>query len=87
MTKQTDIPITTDVPTFGRIALGLGRNASYDAAKRKDFPTIELKGLLRVPLRPALEPLLGNASPDERAAIFAKFCKADRPRKKESQAA
>jgi len=36
------------VPEAGA-QLGLGRNASYDAAKRGDIPTIKLGELLRVP--------------------------------------
>jgi excisionase family DNA binding protein len=36
------------VPEAGA-QLGLGRNASYDAAKRGDIPTIKLGKLLRVP--------------------------------------
>ena len=35
------------VPEAGA-QLGLGRNASYDAAKRGDIPTIKLGKLLRV---------------------------------------
>jgi excisionase family DNA binding protein len=36
------------VPEAGA-QLGLGRNASYEAAKRGDIPTIKLGKLLRVP--------------------------------------
>jgi len=36
------------VPEAGA-QLGLGRNASYEAAKRGDIPTIRLGKLLRVP--------------------------------------
>ena len=78
-----ELPLTSDVPTFGRIAYRLGRNASYAAAKSKVFPTLETGGLLRVPLRPALEPLIGNVTPEERAAILAQFCRQSRRRKGE----
>jgi excisionase family DNA binding protein len=44
------------VPEAGA-QLGLGRNASYDAAKRGDIPTIKLGKLLRVP-KLALERML-----------------------------
>lgn len=37
-----------DVPEAGAL-LGLNRNASYDAAKRGDIPTIRFGKLLRVP--------------------------------------
>jgi hypothetical protein len=41
---------TMTVPAAGRIYFGLGRNASYDAAKRGDIPTIRVGRLLRVPV-------------------------------------
>jgi hypothetical protein len=37
-----------EVPEAGAM-LGLSRNASYDAAKRGDIPTIKIGKLLRVP--------------------------------------
>jgi hypothetical protein len=40
--------LTYDVPEAGRMA-GLGRNASYDAAKKGQIPTIQLGGRLVVP--------------------------------------
>lgn len=40
---------TADVPDVGRVCFGLSRNASYDAAKRGDFPTIKVGRLLKVP--------------------------------------
>jgi excisionase family DNA binding protein len=50
------------VPEAGA-QLGLGRNASYDAAKRGDIPTIRIGKLLRVPLR-ALEQMLNTTKPN-----------------------
>jgi hypothetical protein len=44
------------VPEAGAI-LGLSRNASYEAAKRGDLPTIKIGKLLRVPVR-AIERML-----------------------------
>jgi hypothetical protein len=41
---------TMTVPTAGKIYFGLGRNASYEAAKRGDIPTIKIGKLLRVPV-------------------------------------
>ncbi len=41
---------TLTVPEAGRLYYGLGRNASYDAARRGDIPTIRLGRLLRVPV-------------------------------------
>ena len=43
-------PKTITVPDAGRIYFGLGRNASYDAAKRGEIPTIKVGRLLRVPI-------------------------------------
>ena len=38
---------TMSVPECGRLYFGLGRNASYEAAKRGDIPTIRIGRLLR----------------------------------------
>jgi hypothetical protein len=51
---------TLDVPEAGRIYFGLGRNASYDAAKRGEIPVIRIGGRLRVPVV-ALERMLDEA--------------------------
>ena len=50
MTKlDTDQPLLVyEVPEAGAM-LGLSRNASYDAAKRGDIPTIRIGKLIRVP--------------------------------------
>jgi excisionase family DNA binding protein len=40
---------TISVPEAGRW-LGLGRNASYEAARRGDIPTIRIGRLIRVPV-------------------------------------
>ena len=40
---------TLSVPEAGRW-LGLGRNASYEAARRGDIPTIRIGKLIRVPV-------------------------------------
>ena len=55
-----DDRLVLDVPEAGA-KLGLGRNASYAAAKRGDLPTIKIGRLLRVPVR-ALEEILNTAS-------------------------
>jgi hypothetical protein len=47
-------PKTITVPEAGKEYFNLSRNASYDAAKRGDIPTIKIGKLLRVPVR-ALE--------------------------------
>jgi hypothetical protein len=43
-------PKTLSVPEAGRRYFDLARNASYDAAKRGDLPTIKIGGKLRVPV-------------------------------------
>ena len=52
---------TMTVPQAGRIYFDLGRNASYEAARRGDIPTIKIGRLLRVPVM-ALEQMLTSAS-------------------------
>jgi excisionase family DNA binding protein len=51
-------PATYSVPEAGRI-VGLGKNASYDAARRGELPVLRFGRLLRVP-RAALERMLGS---------------------------
>jgi hypothetical protein len=41
---------TLPIPEAGRKYFGLGRNASYAAAKRGDIPTIQIGRLLRAPV-------------------------------------
>lgn len=43
-------PKTLTVPQAGREYFDLGRNASYEAARRGDIPTIRIGRLLRVPV-------------------------------------
>ena len=43
--KIDDLPPTISVPAAGRIFYGgLGKNASYQAARRGEIPTIEIGG-------------------------------------------
>jgi len=55
-----DHPKTLSVPEAGRRYFDLARNASYEAAKRGDLPTIKIGGKLRVPVI-ALERMLEQA--------------------------
>jgi excisionase family DNA binding protein len=48
ITENEDQRLVYEVPEAGAM-LGLTRNASYDAAKRGDIPTIRFGKLLRVP--------------------------------------
>ena len=58
-------PKTLTVPEAGRRYFDLGRNASYEAARRGDIPTIRIGRLLRVPVI-ALEQKLERAGDDPR---------------------
>ena len=51
---------TISVPDAGRIYLGIGRDASYEAARRGDLPIIRIGKLLRVPVV-AMERMLEEA--------------------------
>jgi hypothetical protein len=53
-------PKTLPVPVAGRTYFDLGRNASYEAAKRGDLPVIRIGSRLRVPIA-ALERMLADA--------------------------
>jgi hypothetical protein len=46
-----EAPFTMSVPAAGKRYLGLGRNASYEAAKRGDLPVVEIGRLKRVLVR------------------------------------
>ncbi len=48
MKSQSDNRLVYEVPEAGAM-LGLSRNASYEAAKRGDLPTIRIGKLIRVP--------------------------------------
>ena len=56
----TSAPKTLSVPKAGKEYFDLGRNASYDAAKRGDLPVIRIGSRLRVPVA-ALERMLADA--------------------------
>jgi excisionase family DNA binding protein len=51
---------TISVPEAGKW-LGIGRNASYEAARRGDIPTIRIGRVIRVPIV-AMERMLERAS-------------------------
>ena len=60
-----DQPKTLTVPEAGRRYFDLGRNASYEAARRGDIPTIRIGRLLRVPVV-AMERKLERVDDDRR---------------------
>lgn len=53
---------TLSVPEAGREYFELGRNASYEAARRGEIPVIKVGRKLRVPVA-ALEAMLNAAKP------------------------
>ena len=53
-------PKTISVPEAGKLYLGIGRDSSYEAAKRGEIPVIRIGKLLRVPVV-AMERLLEQA--------------------------
>ena len=57
MKKQPDETKTMSVPAAGKKFFDLGVNASYEAAKRGDIPTIRMGGKIRA-LVPAIEEML-----------------------------
>lgn len=57
---EDDKPLTMTVPEAGKKYYDLGRNASYEAARRGDIPTIRIGRLLRVPVR-VLDRMLDSA--------------------------
>jgi hypothetical protein len=61
MIVKHDETKTMAVPAAGRKYFNLGRNASYDAAKRGDIPVIKIGGRI-VAVIPALERMLEQAS-------------------------
>jgi excisionase family DNA binding protein len=55
-----EVAKTISVPEAARRYFDLGRNASYDAAKRGEIPVIKIGSRLRVPLS-ALDRMLEEA--------------------------
>lgn len=58
-------PKTISVPQAGRVYLGIGRDSSYEAAKRGEIPVIRIGKLLRVPIA-AMERMLDRAGESDR---------------------
>jgi hypothetical protein len=67
MNDEADAPKTLSVPEAGRRYFDLAKNASYEAARRGDFPVIRIGARLRVPVI-ALERMLAEAGKSGRAA-------------------
>lgn len=58
---------TVSIPDAGKLFYGLARNASYDAARRGDIPTVEIGGRKLAVVAPIAEKL-GLRSTAGRAA-------------------
>ena len=58
--KTAKIPKTISVPEAGKVYYDLSKNASYEAARRGDIPTIRVGRLLRVPVA-IMERIVGQA--------------------------
>ena len=58
-------PKSISVPRAGRVYLDIGRDASYEAARRGDIPVIRIGRLLRVPVV-AMERMLERAGQADR---------------------
>ena len=58
MTEEEQLPKTLPVPEAGRIYFGLGKNASYEAARRGEIPTIRIGRKVRA-LVAVLERMVG----------------------------
>jgi hypothetical protein len=48
------------IPEAGKRYFGLGRNGSYDAARRGELPTVNIGRLKRVLVRPLEQKLAGK---------------------------
>jgi hypothetical protein len=57
---ENEGPKTISVPQAGKRYFDLGKNASYEAARRGELPVIRIGGRLRVSVV-ALEQMLANA--------------------------
>ncbi|MDA0342063.1 MAG: helix-turn-helix domain-containing protein [Proteobacteria bacterium] len=61
-------PRTISVPEAGREYFGIGRDASYEAARRGEIPAIRIGRLLRVPLA-AMERRLEEVGTERRREL------------------
>jgi hypothetical protein len=60
---------TLSAPQAGRRYYGLGKNASYEAAKRGEIPTIRIGARLRVPVIAMERILQGVAIPESATPV------------------
>lgn len=67
-----DLPLTMSVPAFGKAVYDLSPDGSYRAAKAGEIPCVHVRRKKRVPVRIALQPLLG-ANPGNLAGVIARL--------------
>lgn len=74
--KGNDLPpLTMSVPEWGKRAYGLGRNASYEAANRGEFPVVKVGSKKRVPIRVAVRALVSDIT--EIDAVLARLSRGE----------
>jgi hypothetical protein len=67
-----DLPLTMSVPAFGQAVYGLKPDGSYRAANAGEIPTVKVRRKKRVPVRIALQPILG-ANPGNLSGVVARL--------------
>jgi excisionase family DNA binding protein len=67
MNENEEAKLTLSVPEAGR-RLGLGKNASYEAARRGELPLLRFGRKLVVP-RIAFERMLAEARPQQNSSV------------------
>ena len=58
--KAPQTPPVMTIPQAGKLYFGIGRSASYEAARRKEIPTVKIGRKLLVPIA-AMERMLAAA--------------------------
>jgi hypothetical protein len=70
-----DLPLTMSVPAFGRAVYGLSPDGLYRAANAGEIPVVKVRRKKRVPVRIALQPILG-VDPGNLAGVIAQLLSA-----------
>jgi hypothetical protein len=67
-----DLPLTMSVPAFGSAVYNLSPDGSYRAANAGEIPVVKVRRRKRVPVRIALQPILG-ANPGNLTGVVARL--------------
>jgi hypothetical protein len=70
-----DLPITMSVPAFGMAVYNLSPDGSYRAANAGEIPCVRVRRKKRVPVRVALQSLLG-ANPGDLTGVVKRLLEA-----------